>query len=186
MVVFGGAPVPVPLTSLEGAYGLEDDIDLQAGIYPTSMLFSPGNGSSPIFGMSLGGAWHPIPRHRTALTIGATVYGFSNRLDAVLFGDAWLAGDIRATQWLSLAAGLHNTLRFATTDPAVSERPFWSPTAFAQVAFGPIGRWEFQIEGRWYSFTENGYRAAPKFVPIGELGALGVLLGVSYTFPGGR
>jgi hypothetical protein len=180
-----GATIPMPLTTVEVARGIEDDIDLHAGIYPTALAFSPGNGSSPLLGMSVGGAWHPIPRHRSALTVGAVLYGFSNRVDGVVFGDAWIAGNLRATSWLNLAAGVHNMVRLASSSEVLDQRSVWSPTAFAQVAFGPFGRWEIQLEARWYAFTENGFLATPNYYPIGQLGDLGALVGVSYQLPGG-
>jgi hypothetical protein len=93
---------------------------------------------------------------------------------------------VRILPWLSFAGGVHNMFRIATTEPQLDDRAWWSPTAFAQLAFRPgNGRVEIEVEGRWYAFTQNGYLVAPAYATIAQLGALGVILGVSYQFPGG-
>lgn len=185
IIQLGGAPIPLPLTSINVAHGLEDDIDVEAGVHPTALAFNPGAGSAPVIGMDLGMAWHPIPRHREVLAIGAQLYGFSNRNDAAVFANAWIAGNWRATSWLSLAGGFHNLFRLAVSDPEVRQRDVWSPTMFVQVALRPTARLEFELEARWFAFTQNGQNTAVAFYPIGQLGALGVLIGASYTFGAG-
>jgi hypothetical protein len=190
MVKLGGTPIPIPLTTVGVAHGMSDALDVHADLHPFVALFSPGedingNRSAPVLGADLGLAWHPIERHRTALTVGGALYGFSNRADAIVFGDLWIGTGVYATRWLWLSAGLHNQLRIAASDRELRERPLWAPTAYAQVGF-VLGRVQLDLEGRWYSFTQNGHRTAPDYFPIGELGALGVLFGVSYQFDGGN
>lgn len=185
LIRLGGATLPLPITTLGVAHGLGDDVDVHADLHPTAAVFNPGAGSTPLLGVDAGVAWHPIPRHRSALTLGATLYGFGNKLDATVFADAWVAGGIRPVSWLFLSIGLHNQLRIGSSDREVSQRSFWAPTAFALVSFGPFRRVSIDVEARWYSFTENASRVAPDWVATGPVGALGVLLGLSYQFPQG-
>lgn len=176
-------PLPVPLTTVGVAHGLTDAVDVHADVHPFAALFNPGDGSAPVLGMDLGVAVHPIERHRAALTVGGALYGFGNRRDAVLFSDLWLASGMYPTRWLWLSVGVHNMVRMAVSDQEVRERSPWSPTAFVQLAV-LAGRVQIELEGRWYAFTENGRRATPDFYSIGELGALGILLGLNYQFEG--
>jgi hypothetical protein len=186
IAVVGGKPIPVPLTTLGLAHGVRDDLDVQAEVHPFAALFSPGDGSIPILGMDLGAAWHPIPGARRALTLGASAYGFTNRLDALVFADLWIGAGAAPTPWFSFAGGFHNSFRLAATDPTLAERPIWAPTAFLQLAVRPFsGRVTIDLEGRWYAFTQNGTILVPSYVTIGDLGAIGVLVGVHFQWGAG-
>lgn len=178
-----GGPIPLPLVSVNAAYGVEDDLDIHAGLHPVAAAFNPGAGSTPLMGINAGATWHPIQRWRHALSIGGELYAFGNRRDAVVFANAWIGGSGRPTRWLLLGGGVHNLLRVGSSEPEVDARPFWTPTLFGLAEFGPIGRVTIDLEARWYAFTQNGRNTAPEFFPIGSLGALGVMLGVNYTFP---
>lgn len=178
LVRFGGAPVPVPIAVVGVAHGLSDEADVHAELHGTAALFG-------IAGLSMGGAWHPVRSSRTALSLGGTLYGFGNGRDAVLFADVWLGASWRVWSWLSLGGGLHNGLRIDTTDAELRERFPWAPTPFAQLALRPGGgRVEFELEARWNAAATNGFLAAPNYYSVGPLGALGLLIGVTYQFEG--
>jgi hypothetical protein len=182
-------PIPVPLSTVGVAHGMSDAVDVHADVHPTALLFNPGedyrhgNATVPVLGYDLGFAWHPLERHRTALTVGGAGYAFANRQDAVLFTDWWVATGIFATRWLWLSAGVHNLVRVAASDRELRERAWWTPNAFLGVALIP-GRVQIDLEARWYGITQNGFRAAPDWFPLGELGALGFALGFNYQFDG--
>lgn len=183
LATLGSVTIPAPLTSLSVAHGMSDLVDVSGGIHPLLWAFSPGNGSTPILGADLGVAVHPIPgaRGRPALTLGAQLYGFTNRLDALVMADLWASTGVYPTRWLFLGAGLHNTLRLGVTDAEVGARSVWQGTAFTQVAL-IFGRVQLETELKWYAFTENGFRTAAPIIPVGPFGALGIQLGFSYQF----
>lgn len=179
------APIPAPITTVGIAHGVTDSTDVHADFHPTAAAFDSGPGTVPILGLDMGFAYHPIPGHRAAATVGAAAYGFTNRADAVVFADFWLASSTRVTTWFSIAGGLHNVIRIASSDAELNRRPVWNPTLFAQIALRPFsGRFEFELEARWYAFTENGRRAVPAYFSIGEAGALGFQIGANWHFGG--
>jgi hypothetical protein len=184
VVVLGGAPIPVPLVTVGVAHGFSDAVDLHADLHPLALAFNPPTpGSMPILGADMGLAVHPIPGYRTALTLGANVYGFTNRVNGVVFSDLWLAGGGRVLPWLTLTGGLHNTVRLGSNDAELNKRLPWQGTLFLNSAFR-IGRVELDLELRWMAFTENAMNTAPAYVSFGPFGSLGVLLGFHYTFGG--
>jgi hypothetical protein len=172
-----GAPIPLPVSVLGVAHGVTDAVDVHGDLHPTALGFG-------VAGADVGLAVHPIPAARHALTIGGTIYGFSNREDAVVFADLWIGSIFRPTRWLALGGGLHNGLRIDTTDRELRERFPWAPTPFlyGALTFGRVG---LELEFRWNVISANGYRATVNYYPVGEIGALGLLLGVTYQFPEG-
>ena len=180
LVAFGGAPVPLPVSVLGIAHGLSDAVDVQADLHPTAAAFG-------IAGLDLGVAWHPLSAHRSALTLGAALYGFGNGADATVLADLWVAAGLRPVRWLWLGAGLHNGLRLLTSSSELREQMPWAPTPFVQAAFRPgMGRVELEVELRWYALASCGSCAAPDYYSPGGPGALGVLLGLTYSFAGGH
>ncbi len=184
------ATIPVPMATVGVAHGVTDAVDVHVDVHPFSWIFSPGDGSIPVLGGTMGVAVHPLPfghgNGRHWLTLGADVLGFTNRLDADLLANLWIAGSIDPTSWLSLAAGLHNTVVMASTNSFQNSRSRYLPTLFAQIALRPSRRVSIDLEMRWYGFSENGVNLVPAYITLGELGALGVLLGVNYQFGGAR
>jgi hypothetical protein len=80
---------------------------------------------------------------------------------------------------------MHNALRLDTSDRELRQRFPWAPTPFVQVAFRPGGgRVELELEFRWNALASNGFRVAPNYYSVGDLGALGLLLGVTYQVGG--
>ena len=188
LATIGSATIPVPMTTLGVAHGVTDAVDVHADIHPFGWIFTSGEGSISPIGGTIGAAVHPIPtpRGRHWLTIGADLYGFTNRLDAEMYANFWIGGSIDPTSWLSLAAGLHNTVILASTNSFQSNRSRYEPTLFLQAAVRPSRHVSVDVELRWYAFSENGVAVVPAYISIGELGALGILLGVHYQFGGGQ
>jgi hypothetical protein len=170
LVLFGGAPVPVPLTTVGVAHGLSDAVDLRAGLHPTAAAFG-------IAGLDVGAAWHPLPR-RNLLSLGLDAYGFGNGSDAVLLVDPWVGSQTRVCDWLSLGGGVHVTARAATSSDYQRSLSFVMPSLFAQAAVH-LGRVTLEIEPRWYALGECGSCLAPSYVSPFS-GALGLVLGASF------
>ncbi len=182
----GSATIPVPMTTLGVAHGVTDAVDVHADIHPFGWLFSPGNGSISPLGATMGLAVHPIPMGRKWLTIGADLYGFTNRLDAELFTNLWVAGAFDVTRWFTFGGGLHNTVMLGSSDPYQNNRSRYTPTIFLQAAVHPSRRVSIDLEARWYALADNSVRVVPNYIGIGGLGALGILIGVHYQFGGER
>lgn len=176
LVKFGGAPVPLPITTVGAAYGISDLVDVHAEVHPTAAAFG-------IAGLSAGAALHPIASHRSALTIGASIKAFGNGDDGVLFTDLWIAGGGRVARWLWLGGGLHNGLRMVGS-ATLREQTAWAPTLFGLASFLVSRRVAIDVEARWYAMSSCGRCVAPDYYPIGDAGALGLLLGVAYQFDG--
>ena len=177
LVQFGGAPVPLPITTVGVAHGVSDFVDVHGEVHPTAALFG-------IAGLSGGVALHPLSSHRGALTFGASLNAFGNPSDGVLFADLWVAGGGHAASWLWLGGGLHNGLRLAGTG-SINEQTPWAPTVFGLASFLVSRRVALNVEARWYAVASCGGCVAPDYYPLGDRGALGVLLGVDYQFGGG-
>jgi hypothetical protein len=175
-------PTPVPLVSVNAAYGVEDDVDIHLGLHPVAAAFRPSAESSPLLGMNAGAAWHPIARARHALTLGGEVYGFANRSDAVVYANAWIGGAGRPTPWLLLGGGVHNLLRVGSSEPEIEQRPFWTPTLFGLAEFSPSKRFSIDLEVRWYAFSQNGTLATVNWLSTGPIGVLGAMLGFNVNF----
>ena len=177
MVLFGGAPVPLPVTTVGVAHGLTDLVDVHAELHPTAAAFG-------VAGATAGAAVHPLPSHRSALTFGASFNGFGNGGDAVLFTDLWVSGGGRVARWLWLGGGLHNGLRLAGSS-SLREQTAWAPTLFGLASFSLSRRVALDVEVRWYAMSTCARCLAPDYVSLGDAGSLGLLLGVSYQFDGG-
>lgn len=177
-----GIPIPLPVVTVNAAYGVEEDVDVHVGLHPVAAAFNPGAGSVPLLGMNAGVTWHPIARWRHALSIGGEMYGFANRSDALVFGNLWIGGAGRPTRWLLLGGGIHNMLRVGVTNADLDTRSFWTPTVFLLARFNPTERIGIDIEPRWYGFSQNTNILSPNWVSIGGIGAVGITLGFSYTF----
>jgi hypothetical protein len=176
MVEFG-APVPVPISTLGVAHGVSDALDVGGELHPTAAAFG-------IAGLSGGVAWHPIPTHRAALTVGASLGGYFNADDGLLLGDVWVAGGGRVASWLWLGGGVHNGLRLFTT--ASGEQGPWAPTLAGLAAFTVSRRVTIDVELRWYALATCGQCLTPGYYAPGGVGALGLLFGVHYEIGGGN
>lgn len=181
LVAFG-APVPVPLTTVGVAYGVSDQVALQAEVQPTALAFGD-------VGASLGAAWHPLARHRDALTVGLQATLVVGHGGYTLLADPWVAGGARVSGGVWLGGGLRNPLRASSSGTVINEQSVWAPTLFALAAFRPGGRrgvFEIEVEARWYAINACGQCLAPDYFPIASQGALGLLLGATWTLGGSR
>ena len=170
LVVFGGAPVPVPVTTLGVAHGISDAVDIRAGLHPTAAAFG-------VAGLDVGAAWHPL-KTRSLLSLGIDAYGFANGSDAVVLVDPWVGTRARVATWLSLGGGVHVATRAATSSSYQRSLSAALPSVFLQAAVH-LGRVTIELEPRWYALGECGSCLAPSYVSPGT-GALGLVLGASF------
>ncbi len=174
MVVFGGAPVPVPVSTVGVAHAVSDAVTVRGALHPTAAAFG-------IAGLDLGLVVHPIEGHRAALTLGLDAYGFGNGADAVLLADPWIATRWSLAKWFALAGGVHVSIRYATSSPQLRDATPVAPMVFLQPAF-VVGHFELDVELRWYALASNGGILAPAWVSPGDVGALGVVFGAAWRF----
>lgn len=174
MIVFGGAPVPLPVSTVGLAHAVSDTVTMRGALHPTAATFG-------VAGLDLGVVAHPILGHRAALTLGIDAYGFGNGADAVLLADPWVATRWKLAPWFALAGGIHVPIRYATSSPELRGTTPVAPTVFVQPAF-VVGRFELDVELRWYALASNGSILAPGWVSPGGVGTLGLVFGVAYRF----
>ncbi len=176
MLLFGGAPVPVPLSTVGVAHGVSDTVSVRGELHPTAAAFG-------VAGLNLGVIVHPLAAQRALFTLGCDAYGFDNGRDAVLLADPWLASRATLWSWFALSGGAHLPTRVAASSKQLRELSAFAPTLFVQPAF-LVGRWELAVELRWYALASCGSCAAPDWVSPADHGALGVVLGASYRIAG--
>jgi hypothetical protein len=176
MVALGGAPIPVPLSTVGLAHGVSDTVTVRGALHPTAAAFG-------VAGLDLGLVVHPIATRRGALTLGLDAYGFGNGADAVLLADPWIATRWRLAKWFALAGGVHVPIRYATSSPTLRDTTPVAPTVFVQPAF-VVGRFELDVELRWYALASNGGILAPSWVSPGGVGTLGLVFGAAWRFGG--
>jgi hypothetical protein len=178
MVLFGGAPVPVPISTIGVAHGVSDTLGVRGELHPTAAAFG-------VAGLDLGVIVHPLPTHRALLSLGFDGYGFENGRDAVLLADPWLASRAALASWFALSGGAHLLTRLAASSKQLRALSPLAPTLFVQPAF-LFGRFELAVELRWYALGSCGSCAAPEWVSPAGHGALGVVFGASYRMSGAR
>lgn len=176
MIVFGGAPVPLLMSTIGLAHATSDAVTVRGALHPTAAAFG-------VAGLDLGFVLHPILGHRAALTVGLDGYGFGNGADAVLLADGWIATRWKLAPWFALGGGLHVPLRIATSSSELRETTPVAPTVFVQPAF-VVGHFELDVEVRWYALASNGGILAPAWVSPGGVGTLGLVFGADWRFGG--
>lgn len=173
-VIFGGAPVPIPVSTVGVAHGISDVATVRGALHPTAAAFG-------IAGLDAGLVLHPFEGHRALLTVGLDAYAFANGADTVFLADPWIATRRPLTRWFSLAGGAHVPIRYLTSSAELRDATPVMPTVFVQPGF-LIGRFELDLEMRWYALASNGSVLAPDWLSPGGVGALGLLLGGAYRF----
>ncbi len=177
-VLFGGVPVPTPVSTVGAARGVSDAVAVRAALHPTAAAFG-------VAGLDLGAVWHPLPEQRARLALGLDAYVFENGRDAVLLADPWVGTRLPLAAWFALGGGVHLPIRMASTDRALRALSPVAPTLFLQPTF-ITGPWEWTAELRWYALATCGSCTAPEWVSPGGQGAFGVIFGAAYQFTGMR
>ena len=172
-VLLGGAPIPVPVSTVGVAYGVSDAVATRGALHPTAAAFG-------VAGLDLGMVVHPLREHRAQLALGLDAYAFENGSDAIVLADPWVGTRFLLAPWFALGGGMHLPIRVLSSDSTVRALSPLAPTLFLQPAF-ITGPWEWTTELRWYAPTSCGSCTAPDWVSPGGRGAFGVVLGASYS-----
>lgn len=172
VAMLGGVPIPLPLATVGGSYGVDEGLDVQAHVHVTTAL------ALRVPGFDVGATWMPIvqKRARPAVAFTGRLYAFSDfRTGTWPFGEvsaaaSWLVGE----RYLSYVT-VGGLVDF------VDGYVHWSPGVGEQITFG---RFSLGLEARWY---DPGYSTAGASVPwvnVGGLGAWGLVLGLNYRLGG--
>lgn len=166
MVIVGDRPIPVPLATVGARYGLIDKLDVAAHAHLTTLAFGVG-------GLDVGGAYQVLVQDGAvpALTLSSRLYGFAGVRGGAL-------GLIDATVAASYGS---ESFRFYLA-PTVLQ-PFAQAATTFSLGTGVavrLGRSEVQLEGRWYQPQVNSRNMAANWVSAGDLGGLGVVLGIRH------
>ncbi|MCB9744211.1 MAG: hypothetical protein H6740_16555 [Alphaproteobacteria bacterium] len=186
MLEFAGAPIPLPNAIAQGRHGLPAlagrPTDMHYGLNLTGLAFGVAH-------VHVGAAHLLLPQRGgvPALSVADRVHFATNVFDPrkeLEARGAWGLNELELTaSWAPrgqlLYLGLNDALDFT------SPRLLLSPFAGVALDPGDPGGVGVQLEGRWY---------AADYLPPGQVthwvgparGALGVSLGLQYTFGGAR
>ena len=183
MVMFAGAPIPLPNLIVEGRSGVaklaDRPLDLNYGLNLTALPFG-------ILQMHLGASWllaHPkgaVPavsmsqRLWFATNAPASGYKYEGAVGAwgahqIEFTASWMLGN----HLLYVALAQYT----AFTNPQLT----LTPALGATFDPGAPGGFKLQVETRWYSINHTQPLQPFTFVPDG-MGSLGVSVAFSHTF----
>jgi hypothetical protein len=184
LVFSAGGPVapvydiemPLPYSVLRYCFGLNENTDVHVGIHPTMGFF--GN-----LGVDVG-----LTRHfwrnrglRPGISAGMSLYGFYDfaELDhARLYPELSLILTYDISKRVPVIyLGVENMFQFT--------RPYIVPVCLVGGEFSASSRLTLNLEARWYAPNESGDDRVVDYIltPFGQ-GALGFVLGVTYSFSG--
>lgn len=169
MVVFGGAPIPVPLTVVSVAYGLHPQWHVHGAIHPTALAF--GN-----VGATAGAAYHPTRDASSFTTLGLDLSGFVRGNDGLGILDPYAAYGFALPHGFGVAPGVHATV-------TVGPKTVFAPAPFV-MAWKTFGATTVETELRWSAPWENSEILVPAWLAPGGRGAISLLFGVAWDSPG--
>ena len=182
-VQIGGTPIPLPMANLEGRSGLprllDRPLDVNYGLNTTALAFGIVQGH-------LGASYLLVQEEgfRPALTLTNRLFLATNfpvaSQRAPDSGGVWAADQIELTASYLLGnhllyAGLGQYFDFT------SPRLLLTPSLGILLAPGQAQRWRFSAEARYFAVNQINAFDAVRWAPEAR-GALGVGLGLSYTF----
>ena len=183
LIDFAGAPIPVPLTSLEVGYGFKENLTFSGGLHTTAAVF--GN-----LQIDLGGTYKFLDqeRFRPNLSVSPSLNTVWDIYDKKI--KVWPVIDLNA-YWNYgkknnyVYVGANNFVEFSGTRALEQDQP--TPILFSpqigHVLKGKDRKWEFISEIKFLSpFTNSSYAFVPYRSFTGNFGATGIFLGYRYYF----
>ena len=172
-MLLGGAPVPLPLSTVGVAWGFTDKSDLSTHMHLTTLL------AQKVAGFDVGGSWLFVEPSgvRPALCFGWRGYVFSDFNSAALgFFDTTVTASWnlsrRFVPFVSITAQL-SSLGLAVD---------FSPAVGAQIRFQ---RFTLQVDLRWFAPNQDARGAAAEWLSPYKHGAIGLVLGGRYALADG-
>lgn len=183
MIDFAGAPIPVPLSSIEVGYGFKENLTFFGGFHTTSFAF--GN-----LQLDLGGTYQFLNQDKYVPNVSVSpslntvwdVYDRKIKSWPVLDLNAyWNYGERRNYFYI----GANNFFELSRTRALDQKQPtfiLFNPQ-IGHVLKGKDRKWELITEIKFLSpFTENSYTFVPYKSITGSYGATGVFLGYRHYF----
>jgi hypothetical protein len=172
-VLVGGAPLPLPLSTIGVSWGFSERSDLSTHMHLTTLI------AQKIAGFDVGGSWlfAEGARARPAMVFGWRGYVFTDFSSGALgFFDAALTASWNVSRrfvpFVSVVAQL-SSLGLAVD---------FSPAIGVQIRFA---RFTLQAELRWFAPNQDARGAAPEWLSPYKRGAIGLVLGGRYALADG-
>lgn len=172
-VRLGGAPVPLPLSTVGVAWGFSEKSDLSAHMHLTTLI------AQRVAGFDVGGSWLllDVAGIRPALCFGWRGYVFTDFSSGALgFFDTALTASWNLS---------HRFVPFVTVATQLSSVGLAldvSPAVGVQIRFQ---RFSLQAEVRWYAPNQDARGAAADWLSPYKRGAIGLVLGGRYALADG-
>lgn len=183
LIEFGGAPIPVPLSSVEVGYGFKEKLTLTGGLHTTAMAF--GN-----IQLDLGGSYQFMDQDRFIpnVSVSPSVNTVWDIYDKKI--KAWPVLDLNA-YWNYgnrnnyFYFGANNFFELSRTRALDQPQPSFIlfNSQIGHVLKGKERKWEFVSEVKFLSpFSQNTYSFVPYKSATGAYGSTGIFLGYRYYF----
>jgi hypothetical protein len=183
LIDFAGAPIPVPLTSLEVGYGFKENLTFFGGIHTTAAVF--GN-----LQVDLGGTYKFLDQDRFKPNISVspslnTIWDiYDKKIKAwpvIDFNAYWNYGD----KMNYVYVGANSFVELSAVRALEQDQP--TPLLFnpqiGHVLKGKERKWEFITEIKFLSpFSKSAYSFVPYRSITGDYGATAIFLGYRYYF----
>jgi len=178
LIHFAGAPIPIPLSGLEGYYGLNNKVSVSAGLGLTSLAFGTGQ-------ISLGVLTDLLPETENRKI---AVSGFAK---AHLMLDRW-EGNFRFYPETGFQAykqfGKHRIYAggsawFETRFPEKKRvsNNFWIPMLHTGWQLDGA-KWQPSFELKWIAPNQSSDNLVVDYIAPGSNGAIGIYLGILRKF----
>jgi hypothetical protein len=167
LVQVAGVDIASPILTIEGGYGLRDDLDVTANLDLTAAAYGDLH-------LEPGVAYHPIIRDAgpvPTLTVAGSVHFLSSFSDTLVAPQVTLAGAWRIRRRHLIYLGVQGLL--ASTAPS---RPVVGPLVGGELR---VGRYGFTLEAAWMAANYDVGPTAPTWLSPDNRGYLDVLVGVT-------
>jgi hypothetical protein len=167
-----GAPIPVPIGSVGGAYGVRDDVEVFGQVDATALAFG-------VLHLSPGVAFHPVRRDGgwvPTVTVGGSLHLLTNFREARLVPQVTGAAAWRIRNHHLVYLGMDLGLGF---QPA-GFVPIWGPYLGGEARVSK--RVGLALEVKWLEPHVDVRPLAPTWLSPGSQGYVSLLLGVNIYF----
>lgn len=183
LIEFGGAPIPVPLSSIEAGYGFRENLTFTGGLHTTTMVF--GNVQ-----LDLGATYQFLKqeKYRPNISVSPSLNTVWDVYDKKI--KAWPVLDLNAfwnygQRKNYFYLGANNFFELSRTRALDQPQPtfiLFSPQ-IGHVLKGKERKWELVTELKFLGpFTENTYSFVPYKSATGAFGSTGVFIGYRSYF----
>jgi hypothetical protein len=167
LVQVAGVDIASPILTVEGSYGLRDDLEVTANADLTAAVYGDLH-------LEPGVAYHPLVRDAgpvPTLTVAGSVHFLTSFSDTLVAPQVTLAAAWRIRRRHLLYVGLDSAL--ASTAPS---RPVFGPLVGGEWR---VGRFGLTLEAKWLAPNYDVGPTAPTWLSPDNHGYLNILVGVT-------